>query len=145
MGNRYDPQSQGLRVGFFDQDAFKRKEHLTLVLRTGVAGMRQREFTDEEKKLVENIEFGTELRLVREPENEFDKWAIKVLTIDGLMLGYVTKYKNEMIARLMDEGRRFVAYTRDPSKEEDGSDKPVKEDRAPTEMGLAYNIFLVEE
>lgn len=43
------------------------------------------------------------LTLVREPSNEYDKYAIEVLNADGIKLGYVPKNHNRVIAELMDQ------------------------------------------
>ncbi len=61
-------------------------------------------------KLLESLVPGTELKLKREPENKHDRWAIAIYTNEGLQLGYVARYKNEAIARLMDSGYVFSAY-----------------------------------
>lgn len=133
---------QGLKVGYFDRTAFQRKGRLTLVLKTGVAGLRHMKFTEEEKTNIREMPPETELKLVREPDNEYDKYAIQVHTMDGLMLGYVTRYKNETIARLMDEGRRFVAFTRELTQDED---EPGKQNAPTEDLNLPYNIFMVED
>lgn len=51
---------------------------------------------------------GDELRLERDPQNRFDSWAIRVLDARGRRLGFVPADKNEIIARLMDGGKRVV-------------------------------------
>ena len=50
----------------------------------------------------------TVLSLVREPENKFDQFAVKVL-FNGQKLGYIPRSKNQTIARLMDVGKQFYA------------------------------------
>ena len=50
----------------------------------------------------------SELILEREPNNEFDKFAVKVLFKDN-KLGYIPKSKNQTVARLMDAGKQFYA------------------------------------
>jgi len=65
---------------------------------------------------VENIEEiepelreGAKLKFLREPENPFDKLAIKVLDENGNKIGYVPRAKNEILARLMDAGKLLYA------------------------------------
>lgn len=45
-----------------------------------------------------------QLDLFREPDNQADKWAIRI-EFNGQKIGYVPADKNEMIARLMDGGK----------------------------------------
>ena len=111
----YDTLSAPIGAGFFDQNAFKRKAQLILVLKTGLAGIHHRanEFVDGPDafyQMVRELKPGTELKLYREPDNVHDKWAVNVVTEDDIELGYLTRFKNETIARLMDEGKKFVAY-----------------------------------
>ena len=109
-------QGRPLRSGFFDKDAFRKKGRSILVLRTGVAGLRYHvdENREEGRKLLETLTPGTELKLFRDTDNEHDKWAISVYTSDDKELWYVTRFKNETIARLMDCGKVFHAYVDEP-------------------------------
>ena len=111
----YDTLSAPIGAGFFDQNAFKRKAQLILVLKTGLAGIHHRanEFADGPDafyEMIGELNPGTELKLYREPNNIHDKWAVNVVTEDDIELGYITRFKNETVARLMDEGKKFVAY-----------------------------------
>ncbi|HJJ28882.1 MAG TPA: HIRAN domain-containing protein [Methanocorpusculum sp.] len=47
---------------------------------------------------------GTRLDLVREMNNDFDGWAIRVETVDGKKTGFVPRAVNEVPAHLMDAG-----------------------------------------
>lgn len=108
-------QGQSLRAGFFNRDAFQQKTRTILVLKTAVAGLYFH--VDQEKdgqQLLESLTPGTELRLFRDTDNEHDKWAISVYTTDDRELGYVSRFKNETIARLMDQGKVFHAYVDEP-------------------------------
>lgn len=111
-------ENTSLRAGFFNKDAFRRKEKLLLVLTTGVAGVEYciDKDSEEGKRFLDSLTPGTELLLVRDSENTFDKWAIAVYTISKQQLGFIPRYKNETIARLMDYGKRFVAYVDEPRK-----------------------------
>lgn len=105
-------KSGTLRSGFFDRDAFRKKGKSVLVLKTAVAGLcfHVDDNSKEGRRLLEALTPGTELKLFREPDNEHDEWAIAVSTSDDRELGYVTRFKNETIARLMDSGKVFHAY-----------------------------------
>ena len=102
------------------QQLYPEKE---LVLWTAIAGLQfhvNRE-SEEGAAFLHSLKPGTELVLRREPENKYDHWAIIVETLDGKMLGYVTRYKNETIARMMDHGHQFEARIEsidDPKTEE---------------------------
>lgn len=107
---------QPMRSGFFDRDAFRKKSRTILVLKTAVAGLyfHVDENSDEGRELLKSLTPGTELCLFRDTDNEHDKWAISVYTSDDRELGYVTRFKNETIARLMDYGKVFHAYVDEP-------------------------------
>ncbi len=49
------------------------------------------------------------LLTLREPENQFDEFAILILTQKGKKLGYIPRDKNEILARLMDAGKLILA------------------------------------
>lgn len=51
---------------------------------------------------------GNELDLVREPENQHDAFAVKVI-LDGRKLGYVPSAHSRTVARLMENGHIMVA------------------------------------
>lgn len=58
---------------------------------------------------------GTRLKAVREADNQYDKWAIKIYTQSGTPLGYIPAIKNQSTARLMDAGKHISVYVDDPS------------------------------
>jgi len=137
-------QEQKLRSGYFDRDAFARKSRSVLVLQTGIAGLQFHvdDNTEEGRKILESLTPGTELRLYRDPENEHDRWAISVYTADDKELGYVTRFKNETIARLMDEGKVFHAYVDEPP-EPPKDDDEERRMRAFTEnYKLPFSIYM---
>jgi hypothetical protein len=80
-------------------DLFKRE---ILVLQCIVAGTSFRNIHKVEKKLIPD----TKLTLQREPDNEHDELAIKIL-LDDYLIGYVPRDSNEVVARLMDAGKKF--------------------------------------
>lgn len=58
--------------------------------------------------IVEKLTEGMELRLIREPDNLADRWAIRVLAGDR-RIGFVPADCNEVLARLMDGGKALSA------------------------------------
>ncbi|MBR5089770.1 MAG: HIRAN domain-containing protein [Ruminiclostridium sp.] len=82
-----------------------------------IAGWYYRENINE---IAEGLKAGDRLTLRREPSNEHDALAIMVLDRHGNMLGYVPRYHNAVIARLMDAGKDFYAVLtpREPTEEE---------------------------
>ena len=127
-------------AGFFMPDAFKKKEVQIKVLETAIAGMGFHVENEQEEKNLQELIPGTELTLYREPDNQYDKWAIAVYYGKEDMLGYVTRYKNETIARLMDCGKKFIAIVDEPCE----PNKKENQNQAPTERGIPVSIYLVE-
>ncbi len=84
---------------------FKAFEEDILALESIVAGTSYLNLKEIEKEIIPKE---TELILKREPDNKFDKFAIKVLYKNN-KLGYIPKSKNQTIARLMDVGKQFYA------------------------------------
>ena len=144
MQNQVQNQEQKIRSGYFDRDAFTRKSRLILVLKTAIAGLQFHvdDNSEEGRKLLESLTPGTQLHLFREPDNEHDCWAISVYTTDDRELGYVTRFKNETIARLMDEGKVFQAYVDEPADPPEG-DQQLRFHRAATEnYKLPFSIYM---
>ena len=134
-----------LRGRMFRQDTSRPKEKQILVLKTGIAGVQFHIESEEEQAALDSLVPGTELLLYREPENEYDEWAIAVYLTEEDKIGFISRFKNETIARLMDAGKKFVAITDDPSKVED-IDEHGRRKVAPTEyMGIPVSIYLVEQ
>ena len=75
------------------------------LLETYVAGAR----ADVAETVRGALEPGAPLRLVREPDNDYDGRAVAVWTPDGHKLGYVPRIDNKPLARLMDAGIMPVA------------------------------------
>ncbi len=48
---------------------------------------------------------GDRLAFVREKDNAFDRWSIRVQDARGRKLGYVSADQNQILARLMDAGK----------------------------------------
>lgn len=141
---------QSFRGRMFNQDRSRPKEVQTLVLKTGIAGLQFHIENEAEREALENITPGTELMLFREPDNEYDEWAVAVYLTETDKLGFITRFKNETIARLMDAGKKFIAIVDDPQTDEKARELIEKEmfrdNRAPTEnMALPFSVYLVEE
>ena len=134
---------QTIRSGYFDRNAFKRRSGELLVLKTGIAGLQFSEYSAEhsKKELEAELTPGTELFLFRDADNPADEWAIAVYTSEDQKLGYVTRFKNETIARLMDHGKVFHAYIDEPEKQKK-SDDPRKK-YAPTEnFAVPFSVYM---
>lgn len=84
----------GMQIDVFTKDI--------LVLECIVAGTSFRKLKDLEPKLDATIK----LDLKREPDNEYDKFAIALL-FEKNKIGFIPRDKNEVIARLMDAGKAF--------------------------------------
>lgn len=87
--------------GLADIDLFKRE---ILVLQCVVAGTSFRNI----HKVEHQLQPETKLKLQREPENEYDEFAIKIL-LEDYHIGYIPRESNEVVARLMDAGKNFHA------------------------------------
>ena len=82
--------------------------------------------------MIRDLETCTELRLYREPDHIHDKRAVKVVTRDNVEPGYLCRFKNETVARLIDEGKKFLACVDGESEKPNDSDERNRT-RAPTE------------
>ena len=56
-----------------------------------------------------NLTAGAQLKLQREPRNEFDESAIAIYDANNYHLGYIPKTKNEVLAKLLDAGKSLSA------------------------------------
>ena len=135
-----------LRAGYFNRDAFRQKGQMLLVLQTGIAGLQFHvdRNSDEGRELLQSLTPGTELKLFRDPNNDHDRWAIMVCTTEGKELGYITRYKNETIARLMDVGKVFHAYV-DELPEDDEIEDDSRRYPTPTEnLRIPFSVYMEE-
>ena len=83
---------------------------ICLVPQTRVAGTMHVTGIDE---LAGKLSEGDRLRLERDPGNTRDRWAIRVFDGEGNRLGFVPADINEILARLMDGGKRLYAEVAD--------------------------------
>lgn len=51
------------------------------------------------------LKAGDRVKVVREPNNEYDGMAIMVKDLDGHNLGYIPRQQNKILANLMDAGK----------------------------------------
>lgn len=75
-----------------------------------VAGLRYSENIEEHLKLLKK---GDQLRLCREPKNEYDTFAILVQDQEKHKLGYMPRRMNHIPARLLDAGKLLYAKVTD--------------------------------
>ena len=61
------------------------------------------------KEVEAKLKKGQPLDLKREPDNQYDDFAIAIYNGQGEKLGYIPRDRNEMLARLMDAGKWFYA------------------------------------
>ena len=73
-----------------------------LILRCGIVMLQN--FTED------IAEPGRQFQLLREPDNIHDRWATRVCTLSGTMLGYLPSGKNQSLARLMDAGKKITVF-----------------------------------
>lgn len=71
------------------------------------------------EELEPHLNIDDRLEFFREPDNQYDKQAIVIKTIDGVKIGYVPKQDNVIFARLMDAGK--LIFAKITSKEKRGS------------------------
>ena len=141
---QFQPQERILRAGFYNSDAFKEKQKKLLVLKTAIAGIYYHidMSTEEGKQLMSTLTPGTELRLFRDTDNIHDKWAVSVYTTDDVQIGYITRFKNETIARLMDDGKVFYAYI-DEQPEPPKNETERRRTRAATEdYRIPFSVYM---
>lgn len=72
---------------------------------------------DIEEKM-HKLSAGEKLRLIREPENSYDAYAIRVDSEASGKLGYIPSKKNHILARLLDAGKEIYGIVDDISSEQ---------------------------
>ena len=70
-------------------------------------------------KLLPPLEKGEELVLEREPDNEYDSNAIRVLTRKNEFLGYVPRYYNVSVLERLDRHTTYACKVVDVNREQD--------------------------
>lgn len=71
------------------------------------------------EELEPHLKHGDRLAFFREPDNQYDKQAIVIKTVEGVKIGYVPRQDNVIFARLMDAGK--LLFGKITSKEKKGS------------------------
>ncbi|MBR2047910.1 MAG: HIRAN domain-containing protein [Oscillospiraceae bacterium] len=146
MDKQMQEASAVLRGRLYRRDTSKPKEHRILVLKTGLAGIQYYIRDEADQKALDARKPGDELLLYREPDNKFDEWAVAIYRNESDQIGFLTRFKNETIARLMDAGKQFVAVVDDPAELEQDTYAEPRYRRAYTEnMGLPFSVYLVEQ
>jgi len=117
--NNYEKQIRDIELKSKGKQQNNDNPEWILVLMTGIAGINHHVHieTEEGKLLMSKLIPGVELKLVREPDNDYDCWAV-ALFYEERKIGYLTRFKNETIARLMDSGFIFKAVIEDLSTAE---------------------------
>lgn len=120
MGDLIKPEGSGLVSLFHGANGElvipKPFERDIFLFDTYVAGTTHVEGIEELEQYL-NIE--DKLVFLREPDNQYDKQAIVIKTVDGVKIGYVPKKDNVIFARLMDAGK--LLFGRISAKEKKGS------------------------
>lgn len=105
MPAKIDPAMFALMKGAFGEKGLPMpftKE--IFLIDTHVAGTSHRDLKDVEP----NLTPGSLLCFKRDPNNQHDELAIKILDESGNELGFVPREKNEVLARLMDAGKLIL-------------------------------------
>lgn len=77
-----------------------------LLLECYVAGTN---FRPDIAEIEPSLTVGAQFSLRREPRNEHDENAVAIYEKNGYHLGYIPKIKNEVLAHLLDAGKRLSA------------------------------------
>ena len=94
------------------------------IKRQSIVGARYQGGSDE---LMEDLDPGTKVTFLREPDNKFDRKAIMALDAKGRKIGYIPRYENEFMSPLMDAGKRFYGIVAiDPATAREDSKTPFQ-------------------
>ncbi len=86
---------------------------ICLVPNTRVAGTTHVKGIDE---LAQKLSEGERLTFVRDKDNQYDEWCIKVVNAEGERVGFVPADINEIPARLMDGGKAIYGEINEVEK-----------------------------
>lgn len=104
------------------------------LINTYVAGL---QYVRGIKKLAERLDIGQELTLIREVRNEYDDFAILVKTLEDRKIGYIPRKNNEIIARLLDSGKKMIGKVKEVRFNTD-------EDSAYYALTIYIDVYLIE-
>lgn len=79
---------------------------ICVIERTAVAGTKH---VPRIRSLAESLRAGSCLALVRDCSNPHDRFAVKVMTSGGALLGFLSCEFNEVVSRLLDGGKHLHA------------------------------------
>ena len=100
----------------FMKDIFLKKQ--------GIVGARYQGGSDE---LMEDLDPGTRVTFLREPDNQHDPKAIMALDAEGRKIGYIPRSENGLMSALMDAGKRFYGIVAiDPATSRPDSRTPFQ-------------------
>lgn len=127
----------GLAGAFFKPETFGNKKLKLKVLETRIASELFDYSKDEEiEQFEKDFPVGTELYLYRDINNPNDQWAVEITTEDKMVIGYISRFKNESVARLMDAGKRIGAVIISQEEMEN------TDWNAPTEKGIPIAVYM---
>lgn len=98
---KFDPKTLRILAESFQNGLPLPNIREIFLIETHIAGTSHLDLKEIEKQL-EKEEF---LKLIREPDNQYDSLAILIFDSKGNKLGYIPKSNNEVLARLMDAGK----------------------------------------
>lgn len=111
------------------------------VLESKISGMKYYIESDAEREKLRKLKPGDVLKLVREPYNEYDKNAVAVYLDDNDKIGFLARTKNEMLARMMDAGKEFIAIVNEPVSEHNSYGKSPDEAYVETKV----SVYMLED
>ena len=68
---------------------------------------------DNRQNLIKNLTVSQELKLIREYDNNYDNNAIKVCTLSGSQLGYISKETAKNLSKSIDSGKKYKVTVSD--------------------------------
>lgn len=132
-----EQETKVLTGAFFKPNAFTQKKEKIKILETCIVNVLF-EYEDDAEvyEFYQKFPPGTELFLYHEIDNEYDQWAVEIESDQKEKIGYITAFKNEAIARLLDAGKKINAVVLEESEREN------KEYTAFTEKGLPIAVYM---
>lgn len=98
-------------------------KEVCIIENTSIAGTGR---VKEIKELVSDIKKGDSLRLIRDKENYFDEWAVKITDGVGNKLGFISCDCNEIISRMLDAGFRVEGKFNSSTERDGWTDIKIK-------------------
>lgn len=60
-------------------------------------------YENRQEIIKKELNIGSAVKLIREQDNKFDRFAVKIETLKGKQIGYVPKEKSEFVSRILDK------------------------------------------